>query len=110
MQTFPPSILYRSTDISRRRSDTSWFDMPSLGRTKTRETVEPGRVPCILAELYVPLLGFTLLQGNPHRSLLKRSLRPGFAGVVNDLYYNPKCLMLFEVAKDSLNGLLSALK
>jgi hypothetical protein len=50
------------------------------------------------------------LQGNPPRSLLKRSLRPGFAGVVNDLSYNPKCLMLFGNAKDSLNRLLSALK
>jgi NAD/NADP transhydrogenase beta subunit len=30
--------------------------------------------------------------------------------VVNDLSYNPKCLMLFGNAKDSLNRLLSALK
>ena len=42
--------------------------------------------------------------------VLKRSMRPGFAGVDNDLYYNPKCMMLFGDAKDSLNKLFAALK
>jgi NAD(P) transhydrogenase subunit beta len=28
--------------------------------------------------------------------VLKRSMRPGFAGVENELYYNPKCMMLFR--------------
>jgi NAD(P) transhydrogenase beta subunit len=38
------------------------------------------------------------------------SLRPGFAGVDNDLYYNPKCMMLFGDTKESLNQLFAALK
>ena len=42
--------------------------------------------------------------------VLKRSMRPGFAGVDNDLYYNPKCMMLFGDAKESLNKLFAALK
>jgi NAD(P) transhydrogenase subunit beta len=42
--------------------------------------------------------------------VLKRSLRPGFAGVDNELYYNPKCMMLFGDAKESLNQLFAALK
>jgi NAD(P) transhydrogenase subunit beta len=42
--------------------------------------------------------------------VLKRSMRPGFAGVDNPLYYDPKCLMLFGDAKESLNKVLSALK
>ena len=42
--------------------------------------------------------------------MLKRSMRPGFAGVDNDLYYNQKCMMLFGDAKDSLNKLLTAMK
>jgi NAD(P) transhydrogenase subunit beta len=59
-----------------------------------------------------PLYGMPILEVERARSIivLKRSLRPGFAGVDNDLYYNPKCMMLFGDAKDSLNRLLSALK
>jgi NAD(P) transhydrogenase subunit beta len=37
-------------------------------------------------------------------------MRPGFAGVENELYYNPKCMMLFGDAKDSLTKLLAVLK
>jgi NAD(P) transhydrogenase subunit beta len=42
--------------------------------------------------------------------VLKRSMRPGFAGVDNDLYYNDKCMMLFGDARDSLTKLFTALK
>jgi NAD(P) transhydrogenase subunit beta len=42
--------------------------------------------------------------------ILKRSMRPGFAGVDNELYYDPKCMMLFGDAKDSLTKLLAVLK
>ena len=41
---------------------------------------------------------------------LKRSMRPGFAGVDNELYFDPKCMMLFGDAKESLNKLFAALK
>jgi NAD(P) transhydrogenase subunit beta len=37
-------------------------------------------------------------------------MRPGFAGVENDLFYNPKCMMLFGDAKESLTNLLAVLK
>src|SRR5208283_137431 len=59
-----------------------------------------------------PLYGMPILEVDRARSVivLKRSLRPGFAGVDNELYYNPKCLMLFGDAKDSLNKLLAASK
>jgi NAD(P) transhydrogenase subunit beta len=42
--------------------------------------------------------------------VLKRSLRPGFAGVDNELYHDPKCMMLFGDAKDSLGKLFTALE
>ena len=42
--------------------------------------------------------------------MLKRSMRPGFAGVDNELYYDPKCMMLFGDARESLNKLFAALK
>ncbi len=59
-----------------------------------------------------PLYGMPILEVSRARSIivLKRSMRPGFAGVDNDLYYDPKCMMLFGDAKESLNKLLSALK
>jgi len=59
-----------------------------------------------------PLYGMPILEVDRARSIivLKRSMRPGFAGVDNELYYNPKCMMLFGDAKESLNKLFSALK
>ena len=39
--------------------------------------------------------------------VLKRSMRPGFAGVDNELYYNEKCMMLFGDAKDSITKLIT---
>ena len=59
-----------------------------------------------------PLYGMPILEVSRARSIivLKRSMRPGFAGVDNDLYYDPKCMMLFGDAKDSLNKLFAALK
>ncbi len=59
-----------------------------------------------------PLYGMPILEVDRAKSIivLKRSMRPGFAGVDNDLYYNPKCMMLFGDAKESLNKLLTALK
>jgi NAD(P) transhydrogenase subunit beta len=59
-----------------------------------------------------PLYGMPILEVDRAQSIivLKRSMRPGFAGVDNDLYYDPKCMMLFGDAKDSLNKLFAALK
>jgi NAD(P) transhydrogenase subunit beta len=59
-----------------------------------------------------PLYGMPILEVERAKSIvvLKRSLRPGFAGVDNDLYYNPKCMMLFGDAKESLTKLFAALK
>ncbi len=59
-----------------------------------------------------PLYGMPILEVDRAKSIivLKRSLRPGFAGVDNELYYDPKCMMLFADAKESINKLLTALK
>jgi NAD(P) transhydrogenase subunit beta len=59
-----------------------------------------------------PLYGMPILEVDRARSIivLKRSMRPGFAGVDNDLYYDSKCMMLFGDAKESLNKLFSAMK
>ena len=41
---------------------------------------------------------------------LERSMRPGFAGIENELLYEPKTTLLFGDAKDSLTKVVSALK
>ena len=41
---------------------------------------------------------------------LKRSMRPGFAGIENELLYNAKTSLLFGDAKDSLTKVVQALK
>jgi NAD(P) transhydrogenase subunit beta len=41
---------------------------------------------------------------------LKRSMRPGFAGIENELLYDPKTMLLFGDAKVSLTKVVSALK
>ncbi len=59
-----------------------------------------------------PLYGMPILEVDRAKSIvvLKRSLRPGFSGEENELYYNPKCMMLFGDAKESLNQLFAAMK
>jgi NAD(P) transhydrogenase subunit beta len=59
-----------------------------------------------------PLYGMPILEVERARSVivLKRSMRPGFAGVDNDLYYNEKCMMLFGDAKESLTKVLGEMK
>ena len=59
-----------------------------------------------------PLYGMPILEVDRAKSVivLKRSMRPGFSGVDNELYYDPKCMMLFGDAKESLNELFAAVK
>jgi len=59
-----------------------------------------------------PLYGMPILEVSRAKSIivLKRSMRPGFAGVDNDLYYDEKCMMLFGDAKDSVTKLIGEMK
>ena len=41
---------------------------------------------------------------------LKRSMRPGFAGIENELLYNPKTTLVFGDAKDTLTKMVAAVK
>ena len=41
---------------------------------------------------------------------LKRSMRPGFAGIDNDLLFDQKTTLLFGDAKDTLTKLVAAVK
>ena len=43
-------------------------------------------------------------------SCIKRSMRPGFAGIDNELFYDPKTVMLFGDAKAAMEKLIAAVK
>jgi NAD(P) transhydrogenase subunit beta len=59
-----------------------------------------------------PIYGMPILNVDQAHNIifLKRSMRPGFAGIDNELLYDPKTVMLFGDAKDSLTKLVSAVK
>ncbi|MGH7777916.1 MAG: NAD(P)(+) transhydrogenase (Re/Si-specific) subunit beta [Candidatus Dormibacterales bacterium] len=59
-----------------------------------------------------PIYGMPILNVDEASNVvfLKRSMRPGFAGIDNSLLYNPKTVMLFGDAKDSLTKLVAAVK
>ncbi len=59
-----------------------------------------------------PIYGMPILEVDQAQQVvfLKRSMRPGFAGIENELLYDPKTLMLFGDAKDSLSAVVSAVK
>src|ERR1700716_707937 len=57
-----------------------------------------------------PIYGTRILNANQAKTIVlrKRSMRPGFAGIDNELMYDPKTIMLFGDAKDSLTKLVAA--
>ncbi|HUC14511.1 MAG TPA: NAD(P)(+) transhydrogenase (Re/Si-specific) subunit beta [Acidimicrobiales bacterium] len=59
-----------------------------------------------------PIYGMPILNVDSATNVvfLKRSMRPGFSGVDNALLYDPKTILLFGDAKDSLTRLLAAVK
>jgi NAD(P) transhydrogenase subunit beta len=59
-----------------------------------------------------PIYGMPILNADQAKNIIfmKRSMRPGFAGIDNDLMYGPNTLMFFGDAKDSLTKLVSAVK
>ncbi|MHB8613070.1 MAG: NAD(P)(+) transhydrogenase (Re/Si-specific) subunit beta [Candidatus Dormibacteraceae bacterium] len=59
-----------------------------------------------------PIYGMPILNADQAKNIvfMKRSMRPGFAGIDNDLMYDSKTLMFFGDAKDSLTKLVSAVK
>lgn len=59
-----------------------------------------------------PIYGMPILDVDKAGNVifLKRSMRPGFAGIENELLYDAKTTLLFGDAKDSLTKVVSALK
>src|SRR3977135_4329268 len=59
-----------------------------------------------------PIYGMPILNVDNAQAVvvLKRSMNPGFAGVENPLFYNPKTVMLFGDAKESIVQLIQDVK
>src|SRR5262249_19873822 len=59
-----------------------------------------------------PIFGMPILNVDQAHNVvfLKRSMRPGFSGTENDLLYDPKTIILFGDAKESLTKLVAAVK
>jgi NAD(P) transhydrogenase subunit beta len=59
-----------------------------------------------------PIYGMPILNADEAHQVvfMKRSMRPGFAGIENELLFDPRTTLLFGDAKDSLGKLLSAVK
>ncbi len=59
-----------------------------------------------------PIFGMPIINADYAKSIivLKRSMAAGFAGIENELFYNPKTSMLFGDAKQSLTKVISEIK
>ncbi len=59
-----------------------------------------------------PIYGMPILNVDEAKNVivLKRSMKPGYAGIENELFYNPKTSMLFGDAKDSITKIINEVK
>ena len=59
-----------------------------------------------------PIYGMPILKANEAKQVIfmKRSMRPGFAGIENELLYEPTTTLMFGDAKETMGKLLNAVK
>jgi H+-translocating NAD(P) transhydrogenase subunit beta len=59
-----------------------------------------------------PIYGMPILDVDAAKAVvvLKRSMSPGFAGIDNPLFYDPRTVMLFGDAKESIDKLIQNVK
>jgi NAD(P) transhydrogenase subunit beta len=68
--------------------------------------------PAARADPSSPIYGMPILNADKARSVivLKRGMSPGFAGIENELFFEPRTSMLFGDAKASLTKLITEVK
>jgi NAD(P) transhydrogenase subunit beta len=87
---------------------------PEFPRTDVAVVIGANDVvnPAALNDPKSPIWGMPILRADQAKTVvvLKRSMRPGFAGIENELFYHDNTLMLFGDAKDSVNKLIAEVK
>jgi H+-translocating NAD(P) transhydrogenase subunit beta len=87
---------------------------PEFSRTDVTVVVGANDVvnPDARANQGSPIYGMPILNVDDSQAVvvLKRSMNPGFAGIDNPLFYNPKTVMLFGDAKESITKLVADVK
>jgi H+-translocating NAD(P) transhydrogenase subunit beta len=68
--------------------------------------------PAAMDDKSSPIYGMPIIRADLAENVifLKRSMRPGFAGIENELLYNPKTLLVFGDAKDTLTKVVATVK
>jgi NAD(P) transhydrogenase subunit beta len=68
--------------------------------------------PAARSDESAPIYGMPILDVDHAGQVvfLKRSMRPGFAGIENELLFDPKTTLLFGDAKESLTKVVASLK
>jgi NAD(P) transhydrogenase subunit beta len=99
----PYNQLYEMDDIN-----------PEFSRTDVALVIGANDVtnPAARTDPKSPIYGMPILDVDKAGNVIvmKRSMKSGFAGIDNDLYYEPKTSMLFGDAKATANQLVDALK
>ena len=87
---------------------------PTFGQTDVAIVIGANDVvnPAAQTTPGCPIYGMPILEVSHAANVifLKRSMRPGFAGIENELLYDPKTMLLFGDAKASLTKVVNALK
>ena len=87
---------------------------PEFGRTDVALVVGANDVvnPDARNNQGSPIYGMPILNVDEAQTVvvLKRSMSPGFAGIENPLFFNPKTVMLFGDAKESITKLIGDVK
>jgi len=87
---------------------------PDFARTDVALVIGANDVtnPAARSNPQSPIYGMPILDVDAARSIvvMKRSMRPGYAGIDNELYLDPKTGMLFADAREGLIQLIGALK
>jgi len=68
--------------------------------------------PAARTDTASPIYGMPILDADKsqHVIVIKRSLNPGFAGIDNPIYYEPRTMMLFGDAKSAVAKVITAMK
>ncbi|HZI89681.1 MAG TPA: NAD(P)(+) transhydrogenase (Re/Si-specific) subunit beta [Candidatus Polarisedimenticolia bacterium] len=87
---------------------------PEFGDTDVALVIGANDVvnPAARTDTSSPIYGMPILDADKAKHIIisKRSMKPGFAGIENELFYDPKTMMLFGDAKDSITKLVQAVK